>query len=475
MTTLSTLNYDITTLIFSLIDTRSLLSLALTSRSMKYIIIPKFLFAYIRIQRFESLESFCLCITAPDSIAGSAVDHFELFTRANFQKLRPYSGVIGLLLNTMEKMDRLRSVHIGELYTLTPQILTVVSWTRLRILSIRSGFIPSFRVDTKFMKELKELQSIHISIALPYPDLLVISPESDIGRMLLNSRNTLQVLSLQRMRWSFPVPHSSNESVGGQRDDGNFVLPHVHTLTFWHMVVEADYHLDLTRTFPSVRFFTCLGQPQDWLLHPRNSPFLALLESFEGYPQYLQAAFAAGAKLRRIGIENIPFDDRPVPNLNEFLSPSLRSLRGESSSDGLEPLAELTPNLTFLSVRFTLYSERSLVETLEALAAAARQLPLTFINCTLWLSDRQFNTLLLSHIDTFIRFISDTFSSLQGACLGWSSESGLKYECTYWRKVMLTDITGDMHIHIPFLNVSEEEGKALEAYHDWNWMDTSVD
>ncbi|KDQ16401.1 hypothetical protein BOTBODRAFT_31074 [Botryobasidium botryosum FD-172 SS1] len=466
---LSTLNHDIASIVYPMIDTRSLLSLALTSRSMKNTIIPEFLFYRIRILRRESLVSFCLCITAPNSTAGSTVRHFE--SLVDFE-LPPDIWTTNLLETAMEKMAQLRSVRCScdpsHLFSLSPRVPEVLPL--LRHMSFTFKKQPS--ATTEVLKELRQLESIHIN-AWPGLDPFIISPESDVGIMLLNSRNTLKELTLPTMEWDFPehLPFSNNPC--DRHDDNVAVWPYVHTLALPSRV-DFRCDLDLARTFPSTRSFSCSQGLKEWLWRPCNGPFLARLESCEGTIRHLQAAVGARASLRRISVH--PGDRRTVL-VQDILSPALRSLSlsltisAKLLPGSLRSLAKLPHSLTFLSVLVHFSRGVPMAKVVEALASAMPRLPLAYmeIRCQFSLPVSEFDEQVRPHIGDFIRLLSGAFPSLQAGCVGWHSLA--RNGCRYWRRAMVTEFAASESYLTPFIEVSPDEGRGLKAHYDWQWRD----
>ncbi|KDQ15845.1 hypothetical protein BOTBODRAFT_274006 [Botryobasidium botryosum FD-172 SS1] len=355
MSLVTQLNFDILSAIYTMLDARSLLPLAITSRFVRDTIIPQFLYVRVRLKTESSARSFYHCLLSGGTAVGCVVRYFELSFLIEGWSCEEFPSleVAGMLAEMLEQMSQLRSVKLalhGDLLSYTPRIYkALVSQTSLRDLILNYPFghtfppppLPPFRD----LRDLKSLRSFH-AIFSPHT-AVVVSSQSDFGAILLNSRNTLEELTLPRLRWGFEIPtpglQPSHASVGGDPVS----WPRVRRLS----VGPLD-NLDLSCTFPSARYFSARNSISSLLGESSNQPFFARLESMEGLIGDLKSALAAGAALRRIAINNLT----EVDDFRDLLTPRLHSLRlnmqasFHAPSDYFDSLAEMAPSLKFLRI-----------------------------------------------------------------------------------------------------------------------------
>jgi len=145
-----------------------------------------------------------------------------------------------------------------------------------------------------------------------------------------------------------------------------------------------------------------------------------------------------------------------------------------SASDFFEPLIEVSPNITFLSVSIWFSDGWLLHDALKPFVAAVYRLPLTFLRISCEVPP-DFGETLHSRVSTHsIRLFSSAFPSLQGAMLElkWEDPEGDSedlLESMYWRRAMAGETTPNSAG--PFVRITAEEGEALSAYHEWEWSE----
>lgn len=288
---LSRLDDDTFSLVLSMLKQSALLALALTSRSMRNRIIPRFLFAHVVLpcNSPEKLRAFFDCVMAKGSMAGSAVRHLEIDTYNINTTGFDYSFADALC-----KLGCLRSLVVkGLLEHLLPQssgTLVLFSMTDLQSIDIRQCTKNSLGL----IRDLRRLRRIRITSPLWTTNSYerpTIAEGSALADILLNSRETLEELSLTIIPWKDDFSRSLRSR--------NLSFDNLHTLSL-NLLSLNDIGVDLTYLFPSARFVSLIGMEGGEsyrVADPCSHLFLSRLESLKGALPYLQAAVVAGARL----------------------------------------------------------------------------------------------------------------------------------------------------------------------------------
>ncbi|KDQ12259.1 hypothetical protein BOTBODRAFT_419179 [Botryobasidium botryosum FD-172 SS1] len=233
------LDFDTLSAICSMLGTRSLLSLAITTRSVHDIIVPRFLYARVRIGSESSARLFYRRLLLGGPTVECIVRHFEFST----DKL-PSLEVADMLVEMLERMNQLRSVKLTlywDLLPRTPRIYkALVSQAGLRDLTLEypsdctfpSPDLPSFGD----LRDINSLCSFHI-ISDANANDVVISAESDFGVILLNSQDTLELTLPHCIQWDF------RPSVPAVSIDEGPIWPHVRGFSLGSL--ESHRGLDL--------------------------------------------------------------------------------------------------------------------------------------------------------------------------------------------------------------------------------------
>ncbi|KDQ15846.1 hypothetical protein BOTBODRAFT_144888 [Botryobasidium botryosum FD-172 SS1] len=472
------LNFDVLSVIYSMLDTRSLLSLAITSRSMRDAIIPRFLYICVRLKNESSTRSFHRCLLSGGTAVGCVVRYFEfsfvIAREPRWEWEPPTQEIAGMLGEMLEQMDKLRSVKLdlyhGDILSNAPRFYrALVSQTSLLDLTLEHPYYPispsPLSLSFADLREVKPLRSFHVTSSSYGP--VLISSDSDFGAILLKSRDTLEELTLPFLTWGFPTSTSpsSHASV-----DGDLVCPRVRSISAG--ALERSDEPDFSRAFPSARYFSARDYTSSQLEKSFNQLFLSRLESMEGMSSDLRLAVAAGATLRRIAI-NHTIDPA---GFRDLLTPELHSLQlhiqcsFHGPSDYLDSLIEISPNLKFLSITLetTLNAyPLALVSAMETLVAAASKFPLTFLGLTYYLPKAESDNSLRDVV--FLNpHMCQIFPSLQGlrmTTIVWPW--GGVVRSTYWRRAMAWE--NEAGSEVPFVRVFEEEGEDLERHYEWKW------
>ncbi|KDQ15878.1 hypothetical protein BOTBODRAFT_274790 [Botryobasidium botryosum FD-172 SS1] len=369
---------------------RSLLYLALTCRSMRELVIPRFLFARVSITSHPALLSFCRCITAPNSEAGDAVRHLYVDLDHNGGRI-PGDLPSEELVGALEKMHQLLSLQINafaKFYAIEPRIAKAVirhTTYRLDTLCLDDCSLPSLRL----LRDLIGLRFLSISLQ-SRSRAGVLTSDSPLGVIIMNSRCTLEELRLGNISsWQLygqPLD-TSDTSIEGEI----YVWPHIHTLALGGPQAGLLEELDFSYSFPSIRCFEHSFHSSEWAMRACNRLFLGQLESLVGGWPEAKAALDAGAKLRRVSIRS----SSPFPGsesgfaFHHYLPSCLRSLsvyiplRG--SPDYLRQLSLAAPNITYLDITFVVKRrDDRFKEIMERNSVSLSRLPLTLLalDCT---------------------------------------------------------------------------------------------
>ncbi|KDQ18855.1 hypothetical protein BOTBODRAFT_184702 [Botryobasidium botryosum FD-172 SS1] len=451
---LARLDYDILFILLSEIDSpQTLLYLAVASRAMRDLIIPRFLFASVSCTSPDQLFAFERSLIVGDSMAGDAVRHLNLDLNAAFA---------GTAANIVERLNNLQSVVVSGYWCHKPRMLkTIASRPRLRSLELAERFLYSLEA----LRKLKGLVRLKIDHAR-----LPISPESDLGNILSNSRDTLQELSVDCRLWDFPPPFPDSENRSGKE----WVWPYVHTLNCVHGVPENPA---FTRSFPSVRFFVPMVHKADWLQQPCNSHFVCRLESFEGSLNDMECARAAGAQLRRAVVSPGALSAADGLKSESYFSSRLRSLDlhlENSSPECLERLLDVAPNLTFLKLSLSIERRglKAMISTLNQILRCISLLYLSYLRIGVRITARGHSAagqkdFVRTYPELrFIPLVDDLFPDLRAVSLDWtSSHSTWSAQRLDWKKTV--DDEGTCRLQA----VSNRDGIKWMEYYDWAWRD----
>jgi len=241
-----------------------------------------------------------------------------------------------------------------------------------------------------------------------------------------------------------------------------FIWPNVHTLDFSSVTFQS---LDFARTFPSTRFFISpeirLGSDNKTI--PCDASFLAQLESSEGDGDMIQAALAAGAKLRRI----VQCSSRKDPSMTldlERLPSSLRSLHVVQTDAHLDSFAHLpgaSPHLQFLCVTFNVGYDHEAIPMLEKLLAPLSHLPLKHLSFNVGHGARPTGPAAKSKLlwasEGFLQAASTLIPTLEVLTVGWPNWNFC------WKRVIDRNANGTASW---FDQVSWDDGCAFRKLHD---------
>lgn len=462
------LNHDILFIILPMIESRSLLSLALTCRGMRDIIIPAFL--YVEIPGARAIAFLKRVAASADGLKlGSAVRFLACETDSLSK------GGCEFLEDALQKMPNLRSIHFfGVEWVLGPRIEKILSsLPNLQDLSLVS--IPSHILNR--LEGIGRLRSICIILdgteyRIPYK----ITPRSGVGKILLDSRQTLAYLDFR----------GASLHMGDVFDDGDFVWPHVHTIICNGSFVNS---LDVARIFPSTRCFSPdTAFPLVLRSMSHSQFFLARLESIRGDWAIAKIVRDAGGRLRRFRFRGTPLVD---VDLEHYFCPALRSLHVNVGSNFdlnfIEKLCPVAPNLSFLAVQFSIHGQRDLPFTLvcsfpcdliltslnslyfwlqEKSIVSASHLPLKYLSIT-WETTSSthlpsYNQFMKVYPTEVISFIPASFHSLRVIDL-----KKIFSPRRHWWKVFDARDEGALR----WVELPAPDGSDARDYYDWEWME----
>ncbi|KDQ19675.1 hypothetical protein BOTBODRAFT_51999 [Botryobasidium botryosum FD-172 SS1] len=257
MVSLTELDYEtLSALLLNFSTCSSLFSLALTCRTLRNTIIPKFLYARPTLPDNERrIASFCNTILAQDAAAGDAVRHLAI----------PFGYASLPWGQALAKMPSLCSVDfdLEDVVEVNPSLPKSISaMTHLTSLSL--GFLPGDDV-LEFLRDLRPLQCLVANGSPSYH----ITSESPLGDLLLRSRDTLVELQLNSFTWNFD-PRSASDC-----GDRSFIWPRIHTLLIG--MAYANYSFSLPLAFPSTRH---LVLPPSQEAAPDHPVLLSSISSF---------------------------------------------------------------------------------------------------------------------------------------------------------------------------------------------------
>ncbi|KDQ08914.1 hypothetical protein BOTBODRAFT_58978 [Botryobasidium botryosum FD-172 SS1] len=364
-----TLPYDVLLSVISLMACtrpRSLVNMACTSRKMRDIIIPRFLYSHITI----SDESNCL-ETLLQAFCTSRASHVDSVRSLSINCVITRSAQL-LLVEVLSTMRNLREIRLSNAskFTEAQAIAAIGPMTHLRSLHILHFTFSTF---DRAAERLAELRSLRLE-GYTY-HLTQLTPRWD-GKAISNSRGTLEQLCLGYVSWDLRIG-----PVG--------IWPRLQTLDLRDTYVFGMEDLDLSTSFPLVRSFgPPLNDPHTWAPLPCNLPFLSNLESFQGSVNVLEVARPMLSNLRFLLAQH--WGVQAITECDRFVPPSLQLLRLELWTKGaIVPqtfgvIAEAAPNLAFLSIYWHVaLTHRCVLGIAEALIAFLPRLPLSYvkINC----------------------------------------------------------------------------------------------
>jgi len=376
-------------------------------------------------------------------MAGDAVRHFE------YNSCHPLSPSQSMELDhAMEKFHNVQSIEFWslELPRVPKEVLS--SYHCLRSVRLTSCTPAS-------LETLPDIWQLHV-LSIRYGGGYAITPNSALGKILIRSRTSLKELSLGHMQWRLEMPFSTSAVP-------EFVWPNVHTLDFSSLRFES---LDFARTFPSTRVFISpeIRLGSDYRVIPCDASFLTRLESLEGYGDMIQAALAAGAKLRRI-VQRCSRKDSGTTLGLEHLPSSLRSLHVVQTGahlDNFVHLPEASPHLQFLCVTFDVGYDHQAIPMLEKLLAPLSHLPLKHLSFNVVHGARPTGPAakcdLLRSSEAFLQAASTLIPTLEVLTVGWPNWNFC------WKRVVGHNANG---VASWFDQASWDDGCALKKLHDW--------
>ncbi|KDQ09458.1 hypothetical protein BOTBODRAFT_191084 [Botryobasidium botryosum FD-172 SS1] len=448
------LNHDILLGICSLFKTRkSLLELALTCRTLHSVVIPAFLYERLdfphHLDNPTSLvrfRSFVDAIRAADSVAAGAIRHIEV---PDTECLHSF------WVESIPSMRNLCSVTIPEwVDPFLPLILKQLSaMPHLHTLSLD---VESYDCLGP-LRELSGLRSLSVFLI----EAAELTLDSALGVVLLNSRDTLTILSLENFEWQIPTCSAAM---------GELVWPNVVELDIWNNNEDSPMmDLNLTHHFPSVRQFGCT-ESMRWD-RPFNAPFISRLLSLDAPLHLVTFAKGIGAPLRRI----VVYAPDEYVELNSYLPPNIRSVtfdfgitRTVDALRQLEGLAAVFHKVTYLAVDYQLQDQldssdviakESALQSLSNLSVECLSLPWPLSKG----KDLDRHEDRHSHMQEFAAAAFQLMPSLQFAAL-----HSVYDHTTYWRRTVGAE---GILSQSGFSQVSDEEGPDYLDYYEWRWRD----
>ncbi|KDQ08917.1 hypothetical protein BOTBODRAFT_191389 [Botryobasidium botryosum FD-172 SS1] len=366
---LQDLPYDIFLNLLGLLDSRSLLPLACTSRALEDAIIPEFLYKHVYVSSTSGrLQYFLHCITAEDGPPADLVRSLDVGIIP--ARLEP------LFADALARMRNLRDFHLtGMAYAHSPPESAKVFGSLSALRHLHLGYCELH----KLREGLSQLQTLHVSGN--HVDWSPMISSHGVGMILLNSRETLIEISVRNgINWIMGENPSSRDIGAGPRGDFRHVWPLVHTLDLSESTLtDEDSPVDLSLSFPSVRSF---GAPRNhWAEHPHTRLFVSRLESFQGSWADMKNIVSSFSNLRRAVIQRGSVWGTTFI-FTEYLPSTLESL--EMSFAGgflshLDTLVEATPNLVFLSIELMRQTLDELFDTAAFLVTCVSRLPLAYL------------------------------------------------------------------------------------------------
>ncbi|KDQ21080.1 hypothetical protein BOTBODRAFT_183733, partial [Botryobasidium botryosum FD-172 SS1] len=328
-----------------MIPAHSLLSLAISCRFLREIIIPHFLFHRVAFRsRPAAVVSFYGCTRKP--AVCHVVRHLTISIEA-FDNLSHAYRLFTLTVDIMKNLPNLRSANLIDLEN-AHSFEWRIAHTLVALPHLRHLLISNCYPDTlEQISALTSLQSLTISISANAPSH---SQGFPVENLLINSRATLEDIHLSNAELDFSLLTWKPSAT-----QPRLVWPHVHTLRL--IDVLPGLNLDLARPFPSVDDFA--SSDLAWDNFP-NRPFIARLRSFEGTWEGLGLVKATNTALCRAVVHDVLDIQACLHDWKQCLPPNLRSFRakfrGESLLGFLGELGKAVPRLTYLDVDITLTS-----------------------------------------------------------------------------------------------------------------------
>lgn len=269
MPSLLELNDDVFTSLLSALHSAPLLALALTCRSMRDYIIPKWLYSHIDLLTSTKAQvfSFLRCITVEDPAVREAVEYLDIGVLGDAE-----TALLKNLDQILQLLRNLRSFYIILPFELTPRsggiLRNLCSHVHLEGLELH-------QCTSEMIGSLQPLRPLRNIIIHP-SECVTVGRGTALANIPINSQDTLQELKLSGVLWdadSFLLPnHILHQDLNGAPP----TWPRVQTLELSSIFVTGC--LNLTSSFPSTRFAQISLREGEWLI-PCNRPFLAGLKS----------------------------------------------------------------------------------------------------------------------------------------------------------------------------------------------------
>ncbi|KDQ19297.1 hypothetical protein BOTBODRAFT_170412 [Botryobasidium botryosum FD-172 SS1] len=439
---------------------RDFLSLALSCRILKEFIIPQFLFSRVCFRatsRYDpsdwpqvdnTTNSLRHLVTGDDSVYYDAVRCIEIL------------GSTEVRSDDLQRMRNLHTLALRHSNDVRELSTSVLAQTRLRHLKVE-------RCSEFALMDLRNLSGLH-GLSLGFRDpVYLLTPDSSLGRVLSNSRDTLRALSLDGIVWQLH-PSCSRRAI----EQGDLVWPHVREL-YLRVVKSAGRSArsekslfpNLALTFPSTRHFYLPSTKANHTLDIYSLLFVSQLESIRGNWADIGSAIDTGATLRRAIVclgdtdYTVPFKSYLVPSLESLTLISERSIRPYP----LKELSDITPHLKFLRLRFTATSFISFGETLEWALGSVSHLSLRYmhISCALYGGCKEYgksntpDAKIERHVQSAAETASDMFPSLRALSVEWSNG-----RVDWHRNINENGVVG-------LCREPNADGMADEMYYDW--------
>ena len=366
MSLLGPLDLDTQSIVFSLVETPTLLALLRTSKSNAEHALPHLLHNISLSRDPAQVVDFQRFVVAH----GLAHHIRKLFIRRGaFHSKPPFRGpasayvdrdpaepevVAGALAEVLANATTLRVLCIDkfaqDLLALEPRLgLALASCKQLTDLTLCDVNIDSLN-SLSGLRGLRQLALVGCGASnnVIWHTYLPITAESSVGTLILNSSSTLESLSL------------TGFELNPLLDDPTILFPRVQTVTYSNCIAKLE---DQGRAFPAVRAVHVNPMFSKTILSSL-APFWADLESIRGPFSFLHI-FQNCHTLRRLGVEyNDPLDVEPEGPAAELLLRNLGSGNRLVSlvfcisdpatlSIVLEGILKETPELAFLELMLT--------------------------------------------------------------------------------------------------------------------------
>ncbi|KDQ11907.1 hypothetical protein BOTBODRAFT_176901 [Botryobasidium botryosum FD-172 SS1] len=311
-----------------MLDTRSLVALALTCKHLYRLISPFYTHRHIYITN-DTTTAHMKAFFHSASTNRSAMVHtrsFLLKTSGRRVGFLEEDSFLGSIARVFDLMPNARFIALHDMRRLVhpyPQVLSaLLKFPRLQELEL-SRFA---HVDLAALVNLRGLRSASFHKPLytqfsPFP-LHV----SNVKRILLASRSTLEEISLGDLDLSFNLI-SSQAADDAAVYGADMKWPLVRSLRLFRCEA-LRWTPDLSLAFPLVR---CFESPDhlEWVDCVDNHQFFSRLVSLRGPLQVLRVAKRAGAKLARVVVSESILIDWDL-RLCDYLPPCVRILHLET-------------------------------------------------------------------------------------------------------------------------------------------------